>query len=130
MDLVLPLNPIPAPRPRVTSKGWTYYPQNYKVWREQAANLIPRILSEVGLEEPLQGKLVVTVDFVVTRPKSSKFKVPRGDIDNYFKSLDCLNGLAWEDDQRIVELHATKSWADTGEPGFIRRRIDEIGPWP
>lgn len=130
MLLTLPLNPIPAPRPRVTSKGWTYYPKRYKEWREIAEVVIPDVLSSAGLGAPFSGALEVTTEFVVTRPKTTKFRWPRGDIDNYFKSLDCLNGLAWEDDQRIVVLHATKRWAEPGEQGFITIQIKEIDEWP
>lgn len=121
---------MPAPRPRVTSKGWTYYPKRYKQWREQAEAVIPHVLSSAGLDAPFQGAIEVSADFVVTRPKSTKFRHPRGDLDNYFKTLDCLNGLAWEDDTRIVVLHASKSWAEPNEFGFITIEIKEVGEWP
>ena len=130
MLITLPLNPIPAPRPRVTSKGWTYYPKRYKQWRDTAEAVIPDVLSSAGLGAPFMGAVEVVAEFVVARPKTTKFRWPRGDIDNYFKSLDCLNGLAWEDDQRIVDLHASKRWAEPGDPGFIRILIKEIDQWP
>jgi Holliday junction resolvase RusA-like endonuclease len=131
VQLTLPLNPMPAPRPRVTSKGWTYYPKRYQEWRESAEALIPDILSSVGLSAPLLGALEVTAEFVVTRPKITKFRWPRADIDNYTKSvLDALNGLAFEDDQRITVMHASKRWAEPGELGFIQIEIKEIDTWP
>lgn len=114
----------------MTSKGWTYYPKRYKDWRDRAEAVIPDVLSFAGLGGPFCGALEVTAEFVVTRPKSTRFKRPRGDIDNYFKSLDCLNGLVWEDDNRIVVLHASKRWADPGEQGFIQIQIEEIDVWP
>ena len=83
---MLPLNPMPAPRPRVTSKGWTYYPKPYKVWRERAAAIIPDILSSAGLEAPIGGALGISVDFAATRPKTTKLPFPKGDLDNFLKT--------------------------------------------
>ena len=35
----------------------------------------------------------------------------RCDIDNLIKSVaDSLNGVIWDDDDQIVELHATKNY--------------------
>jgi len=37
-----------------------------------------------------------------------------GDLDNYCKSLiDSLNGIAYEDDKQVIELHAFKFKVDT-----------------
>jgi len=48
---------------------------------------------------PLTGP--VTVTLTVYRPRRS------GDLDNVQKPLlDALNGIAWNDDSQVVELHA------------------------
>ncbi len=45
------------------------------------------------------------------------FPTRRGDLDNRFKALqDALNGVVWEDDQQIVEIHAYKHFAGKEEP--------------
>ena len=120
------LNPIPAPRPRVTSKGWTYYPAKYKNWRKSAGDLIPDILSQLGLKEPLVGPLEVTTEFVVTRPKTTRLAYPRGDLDNFCKSVwDVLSGMLFTDDNVIVVAHATKRWAEVGEEGYIDMEVKE-----
>jgi len=49
-------------------------------------------------KQPLEGDLCVSAVFYI--------KGRRGDIDNYFKALDGLNGIAWKDDHQIVEIHA------------------------
>ena len=126
---MLPLNPMPAPRPRVTSKGWTYYPKPYKVWRERAAAIIPDILSSAGLEAPIGGALGISVDFAATRPKTTKLPFPKGDLDNFLKTLDCFNGLLWDDDFRIVHIEAAKRWAPVGEEGYIDLVVKQLGVW-
>ena len=129
MRVRLPLSPIPAARPRVTTKGCSYYPKKYKEWRDSAALLIPDLLSASGLEEPLTGALGMSVDFAVTRPKTTKLICPKGDIDNFLKSLDCFNGLLWEDDHLLVHVEAAKRWAPVGEEGFIDLVVRRLGPW-
>ena len=129
MRLRLKLSPIPAPRPRVTSKGWTYYPKKYKEWREAAACLIPDLLCSAGLVDPLEGPLKLSVEFAATRPKSTKLPFPKGDIDNFLKTLDCFNGLAWGDDYQLVCIEAIKRWAEPGEPGFIDLAVERLGEW-
>lgn len=49
--------------------------------------------------EPAEGPLSVTLVFY--RPRKS------GDLDNRIKvTLDALNGVAWKDDDQVVEIHA------------------------
>ena len=49
--------------------------------------------------EPLVGN--VAVNFTVYRPAK------RGDLDNYTKVMfDALNGLVWQDDKQVVEIHS------------------------
>lgn len=48
--------------------------------------------------KPMHGELAVTLR--IYRPRKA------GDIDGYLKGcFDSLNGLAWEDDKQVVELH-------------------------
>ncbi len=65
--------------------------KNYKVaagWMAKAAGV-----------EPLRGAVAVTM--TVYRARKS------GDLDNRIKvTMDAMNGIAWEDDSQVVELHA------------------------
>lgn len=72
---------------------------------------------------PLYGILEVTAVFNVVKPRTSKLSIPRGDIDNYFKTLDICNGVVWGDDQQIQVLHTMKQFS---EAGSIELRIKEI----
>tara|TARA_R110000787_G_scaffold186566_3_gene298273 strand:+ start:2952 stop:3344 length:393 start_codon:yes stop_codon:yes gene_type:complete len=129
MQVRLPLSPIPAPRPRVTSKGWAYYPKKYRVWREEAALLIPGLLQDLGFKTPMVGAIEMSVDFVATQPKTTKLAYPKGDIDNFLKTLDCFNELLWVDDCLIVTIGASKRWAPLGTEGYIDLTVKEIGSW-
>lgn len=52
-----------------------------------------------GMHEPITGKVAISLR--VYRPAQ------RGDLDNRIKVLlDALQGVAYEDDKQIVELHA------------------------
>lgn len=67
-----------------------------RAYKQEAA-----ILSREIIDEPLTGRLSVTIRLY--RPAA------RGDIDNYLKALlDALNGILWQDDRQIVELHVYK----------------------
>lgn len=121
MQLTVPLSPIPAPRPRVTTQGWTYYPKRYKAWRERVGELLPGLLREAGLVAPLEGPLFVSCRFVVQRPKRTKLAHPRGDLDNYEKALwDQLTECgAWLDDNQVVHSQSRKEWSDPHTRGRI-----------
>lgn len=114
------LNPVPASRPRVTRWG-TYYAKTYKNWRVQAHDVIP-----VNPGMPLEGNLSVDLKIIVTRPKTTKRRNPRGDIDNYAKAiLDAITGEKknpkgwWNDDDQITELNLIKRFAfPDEEPGY------------
>jgi Holliday junction resolvase RusA-like endonuclease len=110
--LSFPLEPVPASRPRVTRYGPVYYGKRYTSFRKQAESVVP----EVFTGQPLTGTLEVMVTFFCKRPKTTKRDQPRGDVDNYLKTLDILNGVVWEDDDQIKRITGTKRWEDEHGP--------------
>lgn len=127
IELRLPINPVPCPRPRMTRTGRMYYPRTYNKFKKEASTVLPGCLFDAGLHRKLEGPLLVKVDLRVRRPKQTKLSYPSPDIDNYAKSvLDALNGYAWTDDTQVVELEATKSWSSPGEPGEIKVFIEPL----
>ena len=106
--------PVPASRPRFSRWGGPYYGKRYTAFREQIAVLLER--TELPVEFPLLGELEVSVIFVVEKPKTSKRTNPRGDIDNYFKTLDVLNDVVWKDDDQLVTARMRKEFGET--PGI------------
>ena len=66
----------------------------------------------------------VRVVFALPRPKSLAKKVSahikRPDIDKLARAaLDALSGVIWRDDSQVVELVASKSYAEPEEPPYV-----------
>ena len=118
-EATYPINPVAASRPRVTTKGHTYYAGPYKDFRKNIKPLIEELTEGF---EPLVGPLAVEVDIWVRKPKSTKLDSPRADIDNYVKAIfDCFNGILWEDDSQITIVHAMKAWTSSN---FVEGSFD------
>lgn len=118
--LSLFLQPVPASRPRVTRWG-VYYGKTYKTWMKAAEEAIP------AAESPMDGPLEVWVRFVISKPKTSKREWPRGDVDNYEKSIyDALTKAGyWHDDDQIVTAHIIKEFARDGEEPATHVHIEK-----
>lgn len=113
----IPLPPIPCPRPRVFQNR-AYYPASYNQYKAKAAEHIPSLSCE------WLDPLVVYFEFVIKRPKSTKFAYPvRGDIDNFVKTacdaVTAADGY-WQDDRQIVTAIAHKRWAKPDEEPHTR----------
>lgn len=116
----LPVNPVPASRPRVGKWG-TFYGKCYTAWRKQAATE----LTLFEHDDKFTGPVSVTLVHLVKPAKSTKRTYPRGDTDNYDKAvLDAITSHTslWDDDDQVVELHSMKMYAGTKQtPGcYIR----------
>ena len=111
----IPVEPVPASRPRVTRQGRVYYGKRYTAFRKQVetlkdASTLPDIF-------PLSGWLTMFASFYLPSPKKTNRLAPRGDVDNYFKTLDSFNRFLWFDDDQIVCSGTTKQYGDT--PGIL-----------
>ena len=116
----VPGDPVPQPRPRVSTRGGfarAYVPAKHAVHAYRAA-----VASEATRAGACasDGTCEVVIDFVFARPKSHLRKnglakdaprLPRADLDNMAKAvLDALNGVAWEDDSQVARLVVEKSY--------------------
>ena len=119
--VLLPIEPVPASRPRVTRNRHVYYPKRYTAFRKRSSELLGDC--EMPPEFPLSGLLAVSTEFVIPRPKTTKRMSPRGDVDNYFKTLDVLNEIVWMDDDQIAWASMSKEFGD--HPG-IRVEVKQI----
>lgn len=86
----------------------------------------------------LDAALDLTVEFRLVRPSGHWGKrgllpsapahhVKKPDLDKLLRTLDSLTGLVWDDDSRIVEIAATKTFA---APGYEGATIVVRGGWP
>jgi Holliday junction resolvase RusA-like endonuclease len=108
---VFKVNPVPASRPRVSKYG-TYYLPTYRAFKDAMTECIAG--NPHGYKR-LNGPLNVRVICRVARPRTTVRSSPNGDVDNYAKAvLDSCNGVLWEDDDQILELFASKEFADVG----------------
>jgi Holliday junction resolvase RusA-like endonuclease len=109
--LVLPLDPIPCPRPRF-ARGVAYYPARYTSWRDA----VREHLSDVPLPEPNDDTWTVLLHLWCKRPAKPANHYPKGDVDNYAKSvLDAIQGVAFfHDDKQVTRLHVTKDYHKHG----------------
>lgn len=119
MLLTVPLEPVPAARPRVSRWG-TYYPAKYKNFKTALGAWFRKNYTGGRLT----SAFILSLRIVCTRPKTTKLAFPRPDVDNYAKGvMDAGNEVLWEDDQLCTQLKVSKEWAAPGEPGRIELEI-------
>lgn len=73
---------------------------------------------------PLDGPVVIALDFVMPRPTSTPKRstppaIRRPDVDKCTRAVfDAVTGVAWRDDSQVVHVAASKRIAEIGEtPG-------------
>ena len=125
----------PKQRPRFKRCGayiQTYTPQQTLDYQKLVADAY---ITQHG-DNKLTGALIMEIDAFFNVPKSySKKKknelygrpniAHNGDIDNVAKSiLDGLNGVAWDDDTIVYDLHIRKyyTWSDN-DPERVEVKI-------
>ena len=117
----VPGDPVPQPRPRVTTRGkhgHAYTPASHPIHAYRAA--IAAAARAAGATPTDAAPLTLIVDLVFERPKSHFLKrglkanaprLPRPDCSNVLKGLeDALNGVAWVDDTQIGRLVVEKTY--------------------
>jgi Holliday junction resolvase RusA-like endonuclease len=70
------------------------------------------------LDLPDDAELLVVVEHICNRPKSTTRYYPQGDVDNFAKaSLDVVTKATgwWHDDDQLTYLLTTKRFAKSGE---------------
>jgi len=121
LSLVIPVVPMPAPRPRM-SKWGAYFPATYTAHKKEIAVSLPK------RAVPLMGELHVVVELVCKRIGKSKFTTPAGDLDNLVKpTLDVLTQEGYYgDDRQITDLRISKRFPVDGEDPHINVHIKQF----
>ena len=123
--IFIPIDPVPASRPRMARKsGRVYYGKRYNEFRKVAGSLLAA--TETPVEFPLQGPIAVSAEFTIAHPKKTKRLAPRGDVDNYFKTLDVLNEVIWWDDDQILWASMSKRYGERTGILLEVKQIDSI----
>ena len=128
MKYVFDIVPEPQGRPRFARRGkfvQTYDPPKSKKFKIELAELARKESTEQTFYASKHVPIEVNLRFYIPLLKSFNknkremalngyLRPPkRPDLDNYIKgTLDGLNGIFWEDDGQIVELHAGKYYSD------------------
>ena len=115
MKITFNITPKATPRPRVAKFG-VYYPKEYQAYRKILEQLAPLLC-----KKHFKGVISMRIDFYMQIPASlSKIKrealieqyhIKKPDCDNLAKGIkDCLEGIAYDNDSQIAELHITKRY--------------------
>lgn len=124
---IVPGDPVPQPRPRVSTRGGfarAYVPKKHPV--HEFRRLVATHAQAAGLQrtdEPLDVCIVA----MFARPKSHRTKrglkatapkLPRPDVDNLAKAvLDALQGVMG-DDTHVKRVVSVKAYNDENDDGF------------
>jgi len=121
ISLVVPGEPCGKGRPKFTRKGFAYTPAKTRNYEATIKAIFAQAYPEFV---PLDGALKVTVIAYMGIPASASGKAKvamlaqkvwptkRPDIDNVFKTLDALQGLAFRNDSIIVSATMHKVYSD------------------
>ena len=134
-ELVLLMETPPAPRPRITKKGISYYPKEYTQFKNEASFRFQGMWKN---KESIKRAIEIELFFLVKKPKSKIRKTTanhrspcyktRGDLDNRIKSvLDVLqdSGIIHNDSQ-IYSIKAEAWFAGVQENEKTSVRITEV----
>lgn len=122
--------PVPASRPRVTTRGVSYYPKKHTAYAEYLKQALKGV--EVTHDS---GPVEVRLLFVLPKYKTVDREVSRIDVDNLAKlPLDSMTKvkaedgqpLFWLDDSWVVSLRVSKRFVRDGEQPHTKVRIKSI----
>ena len=121
LQLIIPGEPCGKGRPKFTRKGFAYTPAKTRNYEATIKAIFAQAYPSFV---PLDGPLQVTVIAYMGIPASASGKAKvamlsqktwptkRPDLDNIFKTLDALQGLAFRDDSIIVSATMHKVYSD------------------
>ena len=124
--------PIAQPRIKATAIGGyarVYTPKTADAYKASVAIAFKTAYGG----NPIDGPVHVSIEFVMSRPKSmiwrkrempSEWHTKKPDIDNLAKAaIDALYGLAWIDDSQVCSMSITKRIASGSESPNTTIRI-------
>ena len=111
--------PVAQPRPRVTKRGnfaTAYTPANHAV--HDFKTDVKHTCQQKYKGDVLDLAFFLCVEFYFPRPSNKiwktksmprEYRTGKPDLDNLIKPIkDCLTGIVWTDDSRVVDMRITK----------------------
>ncbi len=142
VEFMIPGEPVSQGRPRFSNYGGftkTYDPAKSRQGKQNVRVFAQQAVESHQLETPLEGPVMMMVQFGIAMPKSqARKRTPRPrvwrtkkpDLDNYVKLVkDGCSGIIYLDDNQIVRLTAEKIQCAQGEAPFTRvlfKELDEL----
>lgn len=114
------LAPVPASRPKVSRWG-VYYGKKYAEWRKNAAAMMQEVDGSAA-----DGPLIVFIENILEKPRTSTRAYPVGDVDNFAKGpMDIITKAEkfWKDDDQVVGLAVFKRFAEPGEEAGTKVKV-------
>lgn len=94
-----------------------------KAWRELASWMAQNAMRACG--DVMTGPVSVRTDFFLPRPRARRratAHTTRPDLDKLCRAInDACTGVVWQDDAQVVELVASKRYADDDDIGAVVR---------
>ena len=110
---------------RYGRNGHSFQSARVKGWQADvgwAAQQAMRVHADQLEKFPLHGDIAVELIFIMKNKYSA-------DSDNLSKAiLDALNGIVWDDDRKVIDLHIRKVNAPEGQRFGVNVMIKEIQP--
>lgn len=132
-ELFFPFEPIPKGRPRMTRSGRAYTPKKTHDYEKLIRDYYKENTTDY-YDCAVRMSLVFYMPIPKSVSKKKRFLMESGklkctthkDLDNMTKSLtDALNGVAYEDDCLITELHIKKRYGSSvGTEMVISEDVD------
>jgi Holliday junction resolvase RusA-like endonuclease len=132
IEIFIPVKPVSASRPRVTSFG-SYYSKSYMAYRKETHSFLKALAKKYPVKgDKLKDRVHyhVEAEFICYKPKKpSDINCPRYDLDNMEKAIyDAITHakMIWHDDIQIVSNSNSKRYQKEGEPYGTKIIITEV----
>lgn len=138
----VPGKPRPKGRPRFTRAGIAYTPKDTMIYENWVKHCYLQKYANTDAKIPVDKAIRMGIEIAVPIPKGFSrakresaalgriFPAKKPDLDNIAKAVcDALNGLAFEDDRQIVELHAKKRYSPDPCVLVHIETLDDEGGW-
>lgn len=119
------VTPVAKGRPRFSNRGGfakAYTPKKTADYEAHITNCAKRVM---GGQSPVEYPVALSLQFFLPIPKAwnktMTLAAKRGeikhtkkpDVDNFAKAvMDAFNGVLYEDDSQVVDLHVSKAYSD------------------